>query len=112
MYNFGIPSALKSWIDTVTFAGVPLGPATAVVASARGGAYGPGSPRESLENQERSLRAWLTSYGPQDVRFVNTELTLAPVMPPMAELAPLHERSRAEALTEIRTLTRDVPAAA
>ncbi|HEY3504428.1 MAG TPA: NAD(P)H-dependent oxidoreductase [Actinocatenispora sp.] len=110
MYNFGIPSGLKSWIDLVTFAGVKLGPGVGVVAAARGGAYGPGAPREPFDFQERYLRAYLTAYGPTDVRFLTTELTLAPVMPPMADLVDAHESSRAAALEAARTLARDLVA--
>ncbi|GAA4206283.1 FMN-dependent NADH-azoreductase [Actinocatenispora rupis] len=110
MYNFGIPSALKSWIDQVTFAGVKLGPGIAVVATARGGSYGPGAPQEPYEFQERYLRAYLTSYGPADVRFLNTELTLAPVLPPMSGLIEQHHASRDAALDEARTLARRLAA--
>lgn len=110
MYNFGIPSALKSWIDQVTFAGVKLGPGIGVVAAARGGSYAPGAPREPFDYQGRYLRDYLTTYGPADVRFLTTELTLAPVMPPMAELLGEHESSRDAALDGARTLARELVA--
>ena len=39
MYNYGIPSALKAWIDQVTFPRMDLGQRRFVVLAARGGSY-------------------------------------------------------------------------
>ena len=81
MYNFTIPSQLKSWIDRVaqagrTFAYTEQGPVglaggkTVIVASTRGGAYPAGS---AMEHQESYLRAVLGFVGITDVRFVRAE---------------------------------------
>src|SRR5687768_10780469 len=78
MYNFGIPSTLKAWIDRVAVAGKtfrygengPEGLATgkrAIVASGRGGVYGDASPADF---QEAYLRQVLGFLGVTDVEFV------------------------------------------
>lgn len=83
MYNFTIPSALKSWIDRlgvprVTFAyedGAPKGLAggrRVIVASARGGAYEMGGP---AEHQESYLRDFFAFIGLPDVEFIRAEKT-------------------------------------
>ena len=81
MYNFGIPSTLKAWIDRIAVAGRtfrytaqgPVGLATGkrvVVASARGGAYGEG---HAADFQEAYLRQVFRFLGIEDVRFVRAE---------------------------------------
>ncbi len=67
MYNFGIPSQLKAWIDRIAIAGKtfsytangPIGLAggkRVIVASSRGGLYAPGMPFEANDFQEKYLR--------------------------------------------------------
>ena len=82
MYNFNVPSTLKAWIDHVVVFGRTvdqgLFPNTRVViASARGGAYGPGTPREANEYQERYLRAVLGQIGLDDITFAHAEMRSA-----------------------------------
>lgn len=80
MYNFGIPSTLKAWIDHVARAGRTFrytgqGPQgllqgkKAVIASARGGQY-VGSP---LDHQETYLETILNFLGIEDVTYVRAE---------------------------------------
>lgn len=80
MYNFGIPSTLKAWLDHVLRAGVTFkytetGPQgllsgkRAVVLTARGGIYAGGS----MDHQEPYLRQALAFIGIHDVRFVHAE---------------------------------------
>src|SRR5579863_1329273 len=68
MYNFGIPSTLKAWIDRVAIAGKTFrytahgpeglaGGRKVFVASSRGGYYGAGAPAAAFEHQESHLRA-------------------------------------------------------
>ena len=68
MYNFGILSQLKAWIDRIAIAGKtfsytadgPIGLAggkRVIVASSRGGLYAPGMPFEANDFQEKYLRA-------------------------------------------------------
>jgi FMN-dependent NADH-azoreductase len=114
MYNFTIPSTVKAWLDRLVIQRLAVNPETGegavagkrlVVTTARGGAYGPGMPREEFEFQERYLRAVLSGLGlDQDLTFVNTELTLADVVPAMAQFQDLAVHSRAEAHRVVREL--------
>ncbi|MEV7010883.1 NAD(P)H-dependent oxidoreductase [Streptosporangium sp. NPDC051022] len=98
MYNYSVPSALKAWIDQVTFPRMRLTGRAFVVAGARGGAYGPGTPREPFDHEERYLRDFfLGHFGVEDVTFVHAELTNALVDPALAGLRGEHERSAAAA---------------
>ncbi len=80
MYNFGIPSTLKAWLDHVLRAGVtfkytetgPQGLLTgkrAIVLTARGGVYAGGP----LDQQEPYLRQALAFIGIHDVQFIHAE---------------------------------------
>ncbi|MBB1520635.1 FMN-dependent NADH-azoreductase [Aquipseudomonas guryensis] len=80
MYNFAIPSTLKSWLDHVLRAGVtfkytetgPQGLLTgkrAYVLTARGGVYS-GS---AMDHQEPYLRQALAFVGIHDVTFIHAE---------------------------------------
>ncbi len=84
MYNFSVPSQLKAWIDRLAVAGktfryTPEGPQglaggkKVIVASARGGFYGPETPRAGLDHQESYLRAIFGFFGITDVSFVRAE---------------------------------------
>lgn len=84
MYNFGVPAQLKSWIDYLSVKGVtfqytaegPVGLAggkRVILASARGGLYGPGAPAASLDHQEPYLLAVLGFFGIDDVTVVRAE---------------------------------------
>ncbi len=83
MYNFGIPSTLKSWFDHVLRAGVTFkygerGPVgllegkRAIVVESRGGIYSSG-PTQALDSQEPHLRTMLGFIGISDVTFVRAE---------------------------------------
>ncbi|MEW2499798.1 NAD(P)H-dependent oxidoreductase [Amycolatopsis sp. NPDC047767] len=109
MYNFSVPAALKAWIDRVTFPGVfanALGDTRFVVITARGGAYGPGTPREGFDFQEPYLRAYLTNWGvrPDNLAFVHAELTRVGDIPALAGLEDLSEKSLARAEERILEL--------
>lgn len=83
MYNFGIPSTLKSWFDHVLRAGVTFkygekGPVgllegkRAIVVESRGGIYSSG-PTQALDSQEPHLRTMLGFIGISDITFVRAE---------------------------------------
>lgn len=74
MYNFGVPSQLKAWIDRVIIPGVTFrrtatGPEGLVVgkrviiAAARGNFYGQGAPAASFEHMESHLRTAFSFIG-------------------------------------------------
>lgn len=96
MYNFSIPSALKAWIDQVTFPKMSLAPRRFVVTHARGGAYGPGTPRHPYDHQERYLRDFIQGhYAVDDVTFVGTQLVNSRLDPALAaRRAGAHRRRR------------------
>jgi FMN-dependent NADH-azoreductase len=84
MYNFGIPSQLKAWIDRLAVAGktftyTPQGPKglaggkTIIVASSRGGYYGVGTPLAAIDHQENYLKSTFGFLGITDIRFVRAE---------------------------------------
>jgi FMN-dependent NADH-azoreductase len=84
MYNFGIPSQLKAWIDRVAVAGKTFrytaegpeglaGRKKVIVASSRGGFYGPGTPSADMEHQESYLRAVFGFFGITEITFVRAE---------------------------------------
>ena len=115
MYNFAIPSTLKAWLDNVILMGRTAGtedskikgtPVT-VIAS-RGGAYGPGTPREGFEYVQTYLRAVLAEALSMDLEFIVPELTLAPQNPAMSDLVPLYEASRERALDDAATKAKEL----
>jgi len=84
MYNFGIPSQLKAWIDRIMVAGKTFrytangpeglaGGKRVIVASSRGGFYGEGTAGAVMDFQENYLRAVLGFLGITDVEFVRAE---------------------------------------
>ena len=99
LYNFGIPANLKTWIDLLlTSPDLGAGQAAlqgrpAVLALSRGGGYGTGTPREGWDHSTPYLERILTDVFGLDVRTVAAELTLADVIPAMAELRPLAAQS-------------------
>jgi FMN-dependent NADH-azoreductase len=80
MYNFGIPSTLKAWIDRIAVAGKTFrytetgpeglaGGRKVIVASGRGGIHGNGP----ADFQENYLRQVFNFLGITDVKFVRAE---------------------------------------
>jgi FMN-dependent NADH-azoreductase len=103
MYNFSIPAALKAWIDQITFPRMSLKGRRFVVVSARGGAYGPGTPREPFDHQERYLRDFFSGhFAVDDAVFINAELSNARVDPRLADLRDRQAESYAAALLAVR----------
>lgn len=90
MYNFGVSSQLKAWIDRIAVAGKTfrysekgpeglMGGKKVYVAISRGGFYGPESGMNAFEHQESHLKAVFTFLGITDVTFVAAEgLNISP----------------------------------
>ncbi len=83
-YNFGIPSQLKAWIDRLAVAGKTFrytekgaeglaGGKRVILAIARGGFYGPGSPAASFEHAETYLRGVFAFFGIANLEVVAAE---------------------------------------
>jgi FMN-dependent NADH-azoreductase len=113
LYNFGVPSTVKAWFDRLVVPGLTvgeqgglLGGRTLTVTAARGGGYGPGSPREGWDHREPWLIHAFEQLGLTDVRFIHAELTLAresPAMIPL-DLGAAEDESLAEAHAAIDAL--------
>ena len=84
MYNFSVPSQLKAWIDRICVAGVtfrygPQGPEglargkRVILAPARGGFYGQGSPAAAFEHMETYLRTVFGFLGVASIETVAVE---------------------------------------
>ncbi len=84
MYNFAIPSQLKAWIDRLAVAGKTFrytekgaeglaGGKKVIIASSRGGFYGPQTPIAFLDHQETYLRNIFSFFGVTDVTFIRAE---------------------------------------
>jgi len=105
LYNFGVSQHLKTWIDLI-FTDKRFPPATeeapikgrpAVLLVARGGGYGPGTPREGWDHSTGWLRHVLGDVWGLDLEVIESELTFSYVVPALAHLKPLAEESRANA---------------
>ena len=84
MYNFGITSSLKAWVDRIAVAGKTFrytetgpeglaGGKRVIIASTRGGVYSAGSPAAAMDFQEPYLRTVLGFLGITDIEFVRAE---------------------------------------
>jgi len=84
MYNFNVPSSLKAWIDRLLVAGKTFrytengpeglaGGRKVIIASSRGGFYGPESPIAHQDFQETYLRHIFGYMGITDLEFVRAE---------------------------------------
>jgi FMN-dependent NADH-azoreductase len=104
MYNYSIPSTLKTWIDHVHIPGVlapfgegpqPLKGRLAVVVTARGGVYDPGSENEGRDYTVPPIDFILHDALGMRVETVVVSRTLSRTLPSMAD-----ERSRFDAELE------------
>jgi FMN-dependent NADH-azoreductase len=84
MYNLGVPSQLKAWIDRISVAGKTFrygesgpvglcGGKKLVIVSSRGGVYSEGSPASAFDHQETYLHAAFGFLGIADITFVRAE---------------------------------------
>jgi FMN-dependent NADH-azoreductase len=84
MYNFGVSSQLKAWIDRLAIAGKTFrytekgpeglaGGKRVIIASSRGGFYGPDAPAALLDHQETYLRGIFGFFGVTDVTIIRAE---------------------------------------
>jgi FMN-dependent NADH-azoreductase len=96
LYNFGVAHHAKAWIDLVLSeprfrpgAARPLEGRPAYLMTARGGGYGPGTPRHGWDHSTPYLQRILKEQWGLDLTSVEVELTLADVTPVMEALRPL-----------------------
>jgi FMN-dependent NADH-azoreductase len=104
LYNWGVSQHVKAWID-LAIAGAGRGErllegTPVVLVVTRGGAYGPGTPREGWDHNTDFLRRILVDVWGADLTVVERELTLVGVNPALdefTELATLMRKSAEEA---------------
>jgi FMN-dependent NADH-azoreductase len=96
MYNFGVPPHVKAWIDILITdprfsprSTNPIAGKPAYLVLARGGAYGPGTPREGWDHATDWLKLILGTIWGLDLTVIETELTAAHINPALAELRGL-----------------------
>jgi FMN-dependent NADH-azoreductase len=104
LYNFGVPAQLKTWVDLLITdprfapgAEQPLAGRPAILVVARGGGYGPGTPREGWDHATPWVARILADVFGLDLHLVEAELTMAPVVPAMEALRGFAEQSRQDA---------------
>ncbi|MBL7495897.1 NAD(P)H-dependent oxidoreductase [Frankia sp. CNm7] len=111
MYNWSVPTQLKSWFDwlivpgvTVADANTPglLGGKKVTVVTTQGGSYGPGTPKEGWDHVSPYVAHMLEALGAGDVEFVNVEMTLSTRNPALAEFVDLFHASRAAAAESVK----------
>jgi FMN-dependent NADH-azoreductase len=107
MYNWGIPSTFKAWLDQIILAGhtanfagePPLGGRPATLILSYGGGYDPGMPREGWDFVQPYLETVLAKALGLDLTIIKTQLTLAERNPAMAGLIPQAKQQLSEAHT-------------
>jgi FMN-dependent NADH-azoreductase len=94
LYNFGVPQHVKAWIDLVIAGATSASEALlagkpAVLVVVRGGAYGPGTPREGWDHSTAYLRRILADVWGADLTIVEREFTLVGVNPALDDFKDL-----------------------
>jgi FMN-dependent NADH-azoreductase len=109
MYNFSVPSQLKSWLDALAVPGKTfsydangakglLGDKRVIVASSRGNFYGPDSPVASFEHHESYLLSFFAFLGVTQIEIVRAEgVKLSPEHAETALAAALEHAGRLKA---------------
>ncbi len=104
LYNFGVSQHFKAWVDIAltdprlaSGAARPLNGKPAVLAVVRGGAYGPGTPREGWDHASGWIRRILEDVWGLDLRVVEAEFTLAGVNPALDQFIDLAAQMRRDA---------------
>jgi FMN-dependent NADH-azoreductase len=93
LYNFGVSQHVKTWID-LAIAGAPQGArllqgTPTVLLTTRGGAYGPGTPREGWDHSTDYLRRILADVWGAELVVVEREFTLVGINPALDEFTEL-----------------------
>lgn len=106
LYNWGVSSHVKSWIDLVIAGAVVAGGTAAdrvlegkpvVLLSTRGGSYAAGTPKEGWDHSTPYLRRILADAWGADLTVVEREFTLVGLKPELDRFADLGARLKATA---------------
>jgi FMN-dependent NADH-azoreductase len=115
LYNFGVSQHFKSWVD-LALTDPRLSPGIepvnagkpAVLVVVRGGGYGVGTPREGWDHATGWIRRILDDVWQLDLKVVESELTLADVVPAMEQFKDLAAELRARAEVDARAQGREL----
>jgi FMN-dependent NADH-azoreductase len=116
LYNFGVPQHVKAWIDLV-IAGAQnpnealLAGKPAVLVVVRGGAYGPGTPRDGWDHSTAYLRRILADVWGADLTVVEREFTLVGVNPALDDFKDLAQQFKDAAHAAAATAGKSLAAA-
>ena len=107
LYSFGVSQHAKTWID-LALVGAPQGArllegTPTVLVTTRGGAYGPGTPREGWDHNSDYLRQILVDSWGAELTVIEREFTLVGVNPALdefAEIAALMRKTAEQAAAE------------
>ena len=110
LYNWGVSQHVKTWID-LAIAGAPHGARLlegrpVVLLTTRGGAYGPGTPKQGWDHNIDYLRRILTDVWGANLTVIQRELTLVGVNPALdqfAETAALMKKTAEQAADDAGT---------
>ena len=104
LYNFGVSQHLKTWVDLAMTdprlgaqGGQPLKEKRAVLVLVRGGAYGPGTPRDGWDHSSSWIQRILRDVWGLDLVVVEREFTLVGVNPALDEFKNLAADMRRDA---------------
>lgn len=101
LYNFGVSQHVKIWFDLAIVGGEQgerlLDGKPVVLVTTRGGAYGPGTPREGWDHNTAYLRRILVDIWGADLTVVERELTLVGVNPALDAFTDLAATMKATA---------------
>ncbi|RKR87818.1 FMN-dependent NADH-azoreductase [Micromonospora pisi] len=92
LYNYGVSQHVKNWIDLLLTdprmgtGQPPLAGRPAALITARGGGYGPGTPREGWDHATPYYRRIFGDLFGMELHVSEIELTMAESNPAMAEL--------------------------
>jgi FMN-dependent NADH-azoreductase len=115
LYNYGVSQHFKNWVDLVIAGGEPGEPVLrgkpTVLATVRGGGYGPGTPRVGWDHSTPYLRRILADVWEADLTIIERELTLVGVNPALDHLKGLGSELRAKALEDAEKVGAEFAAA-
>jgi FMN-dependent NADH-azoreductase len=99
LWNYGVPSVLKAYIDSIVIPGV-FDEGTATLAGkkvtfvvAQGGSYAQGSPKAGWDYASGFLSQFAGAMGATDVEVITIEFGLAGVVPALESFIPNKEAS-------------------
>jgi FMN-dependent NADH-azoreductase len=106
LYNYGVSQHFKAWVDLVIAGAGAATPVLkgkpTVLATVRGGGYGPGTPREGWDHSTPYLKRVLADMWGADLTIIERELTLAGVNPALDGLKDLAAKLHSDALDAAR----------